>query len=119
MARKKREHLVDAMINAWTVERTRDEAYAELRANRIPVAPIKTLDEVRTDPHLHERGMLQYKTHELLGDVVLPSSPIRFSDFDSVDLEFYPEMGAHNEEVYAALGLSSEEISHLKSTGVI
>ncbi len=26
MARKKREHLIDAMINAWTVERTRDEA---------------------------------------------------------------------------------------------
>ena len=119
MARKKREHLVDAMINAWTIERTRDEAYAELRANRIPVAPIKTLDEVRTDPHLHERGMLQYKTHELLGDVVLPSSPIRFSDFDSVDLEFYPEMGAHNEEVYAGLGLSPEDISHLKSAGVI
>lgn len=119
MARKKREHLVDAMINAWTVERTRDEAYAELSANRIPVAPIRTLDEVRTDPHLHERGMLRYKTHELLGEVVLPSSPIRFSDYDSTEPEFFPEVGAHNEEVYGALELSPEEIEKLKTAGVI
>ena len=119
MARKKREHLVDAMINAWTVERTRDEAYKELRANRIPVAPIRTLDEVRTDPHLHERGMLHYKTHELLGEVVLPTSPIRFSEYDSTEPEFYPEVGAHNEEVYGALDLSLADIKSLKSAGVI
>ena len=119
MARKKREHLVDAMINAWTVERTRDEAYQELRANRVPVAPIRTLDEVRTDPHLHERGMLHYKTHDLLGEVVLPTSPIRFSDYDSAELEFFPEIGAHNEEIYGALDLSLEQIKKLKSAGVI
>jgi CoA:oxalate CoA-transferase len=119
MSRKKREHLVDAMINAWTVERTRDEAYEELRANRVPVAPIKTLDEVRRDPHLHERGMLQYKTHDLLGEVILPTSPIRFSAYDSPELEFFPEIGAHNEEVYGALNLSPEDIENLKSSGVI
>ncbi len=119
MSRKKREHLVDAMINAWTVERTRDEAYEALRASRVPVAPIKTLDEVRTDPHLHERGMLQYKTHDLMGEVILPTSPIRFSDYDSPELEFFPEVGADNEEVYGALNLSVEEIASLKSSGVI
>ena len=119
MARKKREHLVDAMINAWTVERTRDEAYEQLRAHRIPVAPIRTLDEVRLDPHLHERGMLQHKTHELLGDVVLPTSPIRFSDYESPELAFFPEVGAHNQEVYSALDLSDEEIERLSAEGVI
>ena len=119
MSRKKREHLVDAMINAWTVERTRDEAYKELRANRVPVAPIRTLDEVRTDPHLHERGMLQYKTHDLMGEVILPISPIRFSAYDSPELEFFPEIGADNETVYGGLNLGPEDISRLKSSGVI
>jgi CoA:oxalate CoA-transferase len=119
MARKKREHLIDAMINAWTVERTRDEAYEELRANRIPVAPIRTIDEVRDDRHLHERGMLHYKNHELLGEVVLPTSPIRFSDYDLTEPEFYPEIGAHNDEVYGALNLSAEDLDRLKAAGVI
>lgn len=119
MARKKREHLVDAMINAWTAQRSRDEAYEELRANRVPVAPIRTLDEVRTDPHLHQRGMLHYKTHELLGELVLPTSPIRFSDYDATELEFFPEVGANNEEIYSGLDLSAEEIASLKSSGVI
>ncbi len=119
MARKKREHLVDAMINEWTAKHTRDEAFAALRAKRIPVAPIKTIDEVCLDPHLHERGMLHAKTHDLLGDVVLPTSPIRFSDYDSTVPEFFPEVGTHNAEVYASIGLSPEEISNLKSSGVI
>ena len=77
------------MINAFGVERTRDEAYKELRENRVPVAPIRTIDEVRNDPHLHERGMLRYRTHELLGEIVLPTSPIRFSDYDMTEPEFF------------------------------
>jgi crotonobetainyl-CoA:carnitine CoA-transferase CaiB-like acyl-CoA transferase len=118
-ARKKREHLVDAMINAWSVERTRDEAYKELRENRVPVAPIRTIDEVRDDPHLHERGMLRYRTHELLGEIVLPTSPIRFSDYDLTEPEFFPEIGAHNDEIYGALNLSPEDLERLRSSGVI
>jgi len=119
MARKKREHLVDAMINAWSAERTREEAYQELRTNRVPVAPIRRLDEVRDDPHLHERGMLHNKTHDLLGEVVLPTSPIRFSDYGLTEPEFFPEVGAHNEEIYSALDLSADEIAELKAAGVI
>jgi crotonobetainyl-CoA:carnitine CoA-transferase CaiB-like acyl-CoA transferase len=107
------------MINAWTVERTRDEAYEELRANRIPVAPIRTIDEVRDDRHLHERGMLHYKNHELLGDVVLPTSPIRFSEYDLTEPEFFPEIGAHNDEVYGGLNVSAEDLDRLKAAGVI
>ena len=118
-ARKKREHLVDAMINAWTVERTRDEAYKELRENRVPVAPIRTIDEVRDDPHLHARGMLRYRTHELLGEIVLPTSPIRFSDYDLTEPEFFPEIGAHNDEIYGALNLSPGDMERLRSSGVI
>ncbi len=119
MARKKREHLVDAMINAWSANLSRDEAYQALRAARVPVAPIRTLEEVQADRHLHERGMLHYKTHDLLGEVVLPTSPIRFSDYDITEPEFFPEVGADNEEVYAALDLSAQDIADLKSAGVI
>ena len=118
-ARKKREHLVDAMINAWSVGRSREEAYQELRENRVPVAPIRTIDELRDDPHLHERGMLRYRTHELLGEIVLPTSPIRFSDYDLTEPEFFPEVGAHNEEIYGGLDLGTEDIQRLRSSGVI
>lgn len=118
-ARKKREYRVDAMINKWSSELTRDEAYQALRANRVPVAPVRTLDEVRADPHLHERGMLRYMQHDQLGEVVLPTSPIRYSDYDLTEPEFFPEVGAHNEMVYAQLDLNAEEIAGLKNSGVI
>jgi crotonobetainyl-CoA:carnitine CoA-transferase CaiB-like acyl-CoA transferase len=63
--------------------------------------------------------MLRYKTHELLGEIVLPTSPIRFSDYAMTEPEFFPEVGAHNEEVYGALNLSAEDIDRLKAAGVI
>ena len=107
------------MINKWSSELTRDEAYQALRANRVPVAPVRTLDEVRADPHLHERGMLRYMQHDQLGEVVLPTSPIRYSDYDLTEPEFFPEVGAHNEMVYAQLDLNAEEIAGLKNSGVI
>jgi crotonobetainyl-CoA:carnitine CoA-transferase CaiB-like acyl-CoA transferase len=119
MARKKREHLVDAMINEWSVTQTREEAYEKLRAKKVPVAPIRSLQEVQSDPHLHERGMLYDKHHSELGDVTLPTSPIRFSEYDLMEPGFYPELGEHNEQVYGTLGLAAEMLSDLKKKGVI
>jgi len=63
--------------------------------------------------------MLRYRTHELLGEIVLPTSPIRFSDYDLTEPEFFPEIGAHNDEIYGALNLSSEDLERLRSSGVI
>ena len=83
------------------------------------MAPIRTVDEVRNDPHLPERGRVRYRTHEQGGAIVVPTSPIRFSDYDMTEPEFFPEVGAHNEEVYGALDLSPEDLERLKAGGVI
>jgi crotonobetainyl-CoA:carnitine CoA-transferase CaiB-like acyl-CoA transferase len=91
-----------------------------MRAARVPVAPIRDLEEVRTDPHLRERGMLRQMSHPDMGEIVLPSSPIRFSGYEPSDIEFYPEVGAHNEEIYGAwLGLGATELAELAADEVI
>jgi len=59
-------------------------------------------------------------THPLMGDIVLPRAPIRFSDYDTPELEFFPEPGAHNDEVFAdLLGLSADAIDTLRQGKVI
>ena len=118
--RRKRESEVDAMIENWSSKLSRDEAYERMRRNRIPVAPVRNLEEVRTNPHLHARGMLTYMDHPDMGEIVLPNSPMRFSDYDSSEVQFYPEVGVNNDDVYTNwLALSAEEIESLRQDHVI
>ena len=118
--RKKVEDEVNSMIETWSRKITRDEAYKQMRDSQVPVAPVRDLEEVRTDPHLHERGMLNYMSHHDMGDIVLPNSPIRFSDFDSSEVQFFPEVGANNREVYGEwLGLTEADVDRLVEEQVI
>jgi len=111
---------VNAMIGDWAITVSRDEAFAAMRDAKVPVAPIRDLEEVRTDPHMHARGTLQTLEHPDMGEVILPTSPIRYSDYDRLEIEFYPEPGVDNESIYSGLlGLPSGEWAELKQADVI
>ena len=108
------------MIGAWAAQRSKDEAYRLIRENRIPVAPVRDVGEVMNDEHMHERGMLNRMSHSYIGDIVLPSSPIRLSEFPPVPLEFFHEPGADNEDVLVDwLGMGDAAIAALAEEKVI
>jgi crotonobetainyl-CoA:carnitine CoA-transferase CaiB-like acyl-CoA transferase len=118
--RHAREAEINAMIEAWSMTLTRDEAFAILRENKVPVAPIRNLDDVKNDPHMHARGTLHRMTHPLMGEIVLPNPPIRLSDYDTPALEFFHEPGADSAEVlHDWLGLDDAAIADLKEARVI
>jgi crotonobetainyl-CoA:carnitine CoA-transferase CaiB-like acyl-CoA transferase len=115
-----REEEINAMISSWSACLTQNEAFRAMRDRKIPVAPVRTIDVVRNDPHMHERGMLQKVTHPYLGDVVLPRSPIRLSEYEMRELTLFPERGADNAAVLEAwLGLTPDDIAELEKIGVI
>jgi crotonobetainyl-CoA:carnitine CoA-transferase CaiB-like acyl-CoA transferase len=39
---------------------------------------MRDLVEVMNDPHVHERGMLEWVEHPELGRITVPNSPLRF-----------------------------------------
>ena len=120
LKRNAREDEINGMIGAWTRTRTRDEAFAAFRANKVPVAPIRDVDDVRNDPHMHARGMLEYRDHPELGNIVLPKSSIRLSEFEMSELQFFPETGADSAAVLEGwLGMSEGGIAELSQAGVI
>lgn len=111
---------VDAIIEAWTRTLTKAEAFAILRRHRVPSAPVRDLAEVMHDPHMHQRGMLERIDHPDLGEIVVPTSPLRFHGADTVETVPSPRVGQHNGDVYGEwLGLSAEEIEQLRQDGVI
>ena len=110
----------ESLVADWTKSHTRAEIFAATSKFKVPCAPVRGLEELMHDPHMHGRGMLEVIDHYDYGPVVLPNSPLRFHGADTVPTKVSPRVGEHNEEVYSGwLGLSAAEINRLRETKVI
>ena len=110
----------DALVEAWTRTLPKMEVFARTKTYRIPCAPVRNAPEVMNDPHMHARGMLERVDHPELGEIVVPSTPLRLHGTDKVETRPSPTIGQHNAEIYCGwLGVSATEIQELKETGVI
>jgi CoA:oxalate CoA-transferase len=110
----------DALVAGWTRTLGKMECFALAKRHRIPLAPVREVDEVMHDRHMHERGMLKWIEHDEIGHIVVPTSPLRFHGADPVDTQPSPKLAQHNAEIYGGwLGLTEEEIGELKRGGVI
>jgi crotonobetainyl-CoA:carnitine CoA-transferase CaiB-like acyl-CoA transferase len=110
----------DAVVADWTRTLPKMAVFARLKASRVPCAPVRTAPEVMHDPHMHERGMLEYVEHPELGPIVVPTTPLRLHGTAKAPMVPSPRIGQHNDEIYGTwLGLPVEEIAALKAEGVI
>ncbi|MBN8928967.1 MAG: CoA transferase [Rhodospirillales bacterium 69-11] len=110
----------EALVTGWTTAHTRAEIFAATSRYRIPCAPVRELEEVMHDPHMHARGALEVVDHYDFGPVVMPNSPLRFHGADKVPTRVSPHVGEHNEAVYGGmLGLGAAELEALRTNGVI
>ncbi|KFC66221.1 CAIB/BAIF family protein [Devosia sp. LC5] len=111
---------VDALVGAFTAKWAKQPLFDLLMAHRVPCAPVRTLDEVVNDDHLHERGALQWIDHPIYGRVVLPHSPLRYQDQPLAEIVPSGELGRDNRDIYCGwLGLSAAEFDGLGEQGVI
>ena len=119
-ARSENVDYVDDAVSGWTGALARDEAVRRAQDHGVPCAPVRHLEEVINDRHMHERGMLRRLDHRDLGEAVLFSSPLRFHGSRAPELVANPRLGEHNREVYCEwLGLGEGELAKLREQGVI
>jgi len=110
----------EALVNHWTTAHTRAEIFAATSRYKVPCAPVRDIEEVMNDPHMHERGMLETVDHYDYGQVVLPNSPLRFHGAETVPTTVSLRPGEHNEAVYRELlGLGMDELARLAEAGTI
>ena len=110
----------EQLVTTWTKAHTRAEVFAAASRCRIPCAPVRTVPEVMNDPHMHERGMLERINHPDLGDIIVPTTPLRLHGAEHVATSPSPFVGQHNADVYGGwLGLAADEIAALKADAVI
>src|ERR1700756_255014 len=110
----------DALVAAWTRTLGKMEVFARTKAFHIPCAPVRNAPEVMNDQHMHMRGMLERTFHPELGEIVVPSSPLRLHGTAKVETRTSPTIGQHNAEIYGGwLGLSGDEIAGLQTAGAL
>ena len=77
------------------------------------------LHEVPQDQHAQELGMFPTISHPQLGDYTTVNIPMRFSTADVKPQGPSPLLGEHTQQVLENAGFSAEEITELRSQGVV
>jgi CoA:oxalate CoA-transferase len=112
--------VIDELVSGFTKQYNKLDLFALLMKHRVPCAPVRTLMEVVNDPHLHQRGMLQWIDHPELGRIVVQSSPMRYDGMPPLPHKPSERLGANNEAVLTGwLGLSKNDVDRLAKDGVI
>lgn len=96
-----------------------DEWLERLMALDVPCAPVVARHEVFDHPQLVENEMIVRLDQPGLGPIRLSGIPIRLSAQPGALRRPAPALGEHTDEVLREYGFASEEISLLRSSGVI
>jgi formyl-CoA transferase len=111
---------VDLVVGEWVAGLAKEEVFARVREHGIPSAPVRELDEVVRDPHMHARGMLVEIDHPDYGPIVVPRSPLRYEGVPEMPIRPSAHLGAHTREVLSGfLGLDAAEIASLETEGAV
>ena len=116
------EHMdqIDELVSGFTSKHKKQALFDLLMRHRVPCAPVRNLDEVVNDVHMHQRRALEWVEHPMYGRVCLPNSPLRFDGVEPMALKPSGELGRDNREVYGDwLGLSVAEVAQLAREEVI
>jgi CoA:oxalate CoA-transferase len=112
--------VVDVLVGTFVKQYKKQDLFALLMKHRVPCAPVRTLMEVVNDPHLHQRGMLQWINHPQYGRIVVQSSPMRYDNAPPLPHQPSEELGASNDAVLGGwLELRRDDVERLAKEGVI
>ena len=111
---------IDELVGAFTSGFKKQELFDLLMRSRVPCSPVRDLDEVVNDAHMHARRALEWVEHPMYGRVCLPNSPMRYDGVEPMEIRPSGELGCDNRAVYGDwLGLSDAELEKLVEEEVI
>ena len=77
--RDNKEALREVIENWLATFPSRDDALAALDRERVPCAPVLSVNEAIKHPHLNERKTVRWVQDPILGKVAIPGAPVKFS----------------------------------------
>jgi formyl-CoA transferase len=117
--RAKRVVEIDAAINAWTKTLSLDEVLKGLLEAEVPSGKIYTAKDIAEDPHYHARGVIETVQAANGLKVQVPGIIPKLSQNPGSIRYRAPTLGEHTNEVLKSAGLTEEQITILKKSGVL
>jgi crotonobetainyl-CoA:carnitine CoA-transferase CaiB-like acyl-CoA transferase len=98
----------------------RDSAVAKMHQHQVPAAPVLSIEETVSHPHLKARGTVRTIEDRIAGKFEIPGMPLKFSEFpEDLPLEA-PTLGQHNGDILREwLGRNDKEIEDLRAAKVL
>lgn len=119
--RMEHRHECVALLDAAFAARTLDEWRVQLAGTRFVWEAMQTPGEVAADPQVVANDYIV--PLDRAGDESLPpmlvTSPVQFDETSPRNLHRAPEVGEHTEQVLLDLGYGWDDITRLKSKGVV
>jgi crotonobetainyl-CoA:carnitine CoA-transferase CaiB-like acyl-CoA transferase len=111
----------DVYLSGWLMKHDKEEIFKLCQDNKIPAAPIKTVEEVFNDEHLEARDYFIKTDHPYFVDKLrYPGVCYKFSLTPAVLKRYSPSLGEHNEKVYCEqLGYSRSDLPLFRKGEVI
>ena len=110
---------VREIIEEWTMQRTKYEAFEALAAAGVWCGAVLTPIEVINNEHLKQREMIVTVKDDYRGDYRMIGSPVKMEK-SPVTVTQAPRYSEHTDEILRSmLGVSEDEVVELRSDGVI
>ena len=117
-ARGKNMEELDAMISAWTRERSVEEVIVPLAGAGVPTGKVFTAQDMVEDPHYAAREDVVTVEDPEIGAFPMQNVIPRLSETPGEVLWTGPALGQHNEEVYGGLLKLDDERAGLRERGI-
>ncbi len=119
-ARGERQAEVDQLISDWTSTLDTERLLGLLAEAGVPASRIYQSKDMFDDPHFQAREAIVRLTHAKLGPFPVPAVVPRLSGTPGSVRTLGPELGQHNEEIYAGLlRVAPARLAALRAQGVV
>jgi len=117
--RKKNRKLLTPLLEAMLITKSTALWVEELNSRDVPSGEILSLEQALRQPQMHHREVLKKVPLDGFGEIEVFGLTARFEKTPGAVDTPPPELGEHNAEIFAALGISESEQAELKNKGVI
>ena len=109
------------MIEQWMAGFADDLALLDhLEKFRVPSGPVVNPADAHKHPYFAGRGTLREADDRILGKIMLPGFPLRFSEQTDYPARIAPLLGEHNESILGdMLGYAPARIEALRASKVL
>ncbi|MEL0107055.1 MAG: CaiB/BaiF CoA transferase family protein [Rhodospirillales bacterium] len=110
---------LDPIVADYMAQFTLEEGMELFQREGITVAPVNDISQIVKDEHFKEREVIVEVPDEDLGSIPMHNIIPRLSQSPGKLRRPAPKLGEHNEEIFAHLGITKDDITKLKNKEII